>query len=223
MPISSKSPTAQQRLEQAFLWVRTHQETFWSVVGTVGAAVVLAVFLVQRREGQTEQAWNELANLQGQAMQNPGPQTLKGIDEWIGKYGRASAGPYGKFLKGDLLTRTSDYTNAVKVYAELAQTASPQDYRPLALAAQRTAEELSGRLPEALAIAQAFSEKYPDHFLAAQNYIAQARLSEATGNPGAASALYDRFIVLFPQSPWTALAKARLQAISPKPPASIAK
>ena len=50
-------------------------------------------------------------------------------------------------------------------------------------------------------------------------YMTQARLAEMAGNKAAAAAIYDRFVLLFPQSPWTALARARTQALSKSLPA----
>jgi hypothetical protein len=85
----------------------------------------------------------------------------------------------------------------------------------LALAGQSAAEEMAGRLPQATTAAQHFLDRYPDHFLAASMYISQARLAELSGNPSNATAIYDRFVILYPQSPWTAFARARLQFLSP--------
>jgi outer membrane protein assembly factor BamD (BamD/ComL family) len=86
--------------------------------------------------------------------------------------------------------------------------------RPLALSAQQSAEEMAGHLPQARQLAKNFTELYPDHFMAAGTYFAQARLAEAMNDTAAASAAYDRFLVLFPQSPWAPAAKSRQQALA---------
>jgi outer membrane protein assembly factor BamD (BamD/ComL family) len=103
----------------------------------------------------------------------------------------------------------------------LADTASKKDMRPLALSAQASAEEMAGRLPQAQAAVQRFLKDYADHFLAAQNYLAQARLAEMTNDRAAATAAYDRFVGLYPQHPSVPMARARLQALggssAPKP------
>ncbi|HVO33721.1 MAG TPA: hypothetical protein VMU17_07380, partial [Elusimicrobiota bacterium] len=139
---------------------------------------------------------------------------------WSSQFAGTNATVFSKFLKADLLYRTSDYATAAQVYGDLAQTAQPDDLRPLALSAQSSAEEMAGHLDQALKLNQAFTDHYPDHFLAASAYLAQARIDELTGNAAAASAIYDRFAILYPKSPWADLANARLHALSGTPAAA---
>ena len=98
--------------------------------------------------------------------------------------------------------------------------------RPLALSAQIASEEMAGHYAQAQALAKTFLDLYPDHFLAAPTYMTQARLEELSGNRAAAVAIYERFVLLFPQSPWTALARSRMQTLgagsSPQLPAPTA-
>jgi outer membrane protein assembly factor BamD (BamD/ComL family) len=118
-------------------------------------------------------------------------------------------------MKADLLYRTSDYVQAAALYGDLAQTGRPDLLKPLALSAEVSAEEMAGHVPQAQALAQSFLDKYPDHYLTGPMYLSQARLAEMAGNTAAAAAIYDRFVVLYPQSPWAALARSRTQ-IPPK-------
>jgi outer membrane protein assembly factor BamD (BamD/ComL family) len=171
--------------------------------------------VIHHREEQNEEAWYQLGALQGQLIQGQQyPTIAKGLDDWQKRYQGTSASAYAQFMKGDLLYKTSDYVSASQVYGTLAQTASIKDMRPLALSAQQSAEEMAGHLPQARQLAKNFTELYPDHFMAAGTYFAQARLAEAMNDTAAASAAYDRFLVLFPQSPWAPAAKSRQQALA---------
>ena len=77
---------------------------------------------------------------------------------------------------------------------------------------------MAGHFQEALGIIQTFIDRYPDHYLLAPSYMSQGRLLELSGNAPAAAALYQRFILLFPQTPWTELARSRSQVLSKNSP-----
>ncbi|MFA5974667.1 MAG: tetratricopeptide repeat protein [Elusimicrobiota bacterium] len=211
----------QNRFKQGLLWIETHREQFWAAVGLTLLIIVFVYFAVRHQKVQNEDAWNQLGLIHGHLVQGHFDTTRKSLQEWENRFGNSSAASYSKFLKANLLDKTSDYVTASQIYGELAQTAQPMELRPLALSAQTTLEEKSGNNPQALAMAQRFIERYPDHFLTAPMYMTQARLNELTGNTSAAAAIYDRFVILYPQSPWTALARTRIQALSGlKTPAS---
>jgi tetratricopeptide (TPR) repeat protein len=215
MALTNHPSKFEQKLQEAAVWIRGHQEQFWSIAGTVVLLSLLIFFIIHHREEQNEEAWYQLGALQGQLIQGQQyPTIAKGLDDWQRRYEGTSARSYAQFMKGDLLYKTSDYISASQVYGALAQTASIKDMRPLALSAQQSAEEMAGHLPQARQLAKNFTELYPDHFMAASAYFAQARLAEAMNDIAAASAAYDRFLVLYPQSPWVAAAKSRQQALA---------
>jgi len=205
-------------LQQAVTWIVTHQERFWAVTGLTAFAIAFGFFIVHHHQLENEAAWNQLGTIQGELMQNRADAAGKDMQQWEQRFQTSGAVSYAKFLKADLLYRTSDYTQAATVYGDLAQTARPVDIQPLALAAQSSAEEMAGHYPQALALAQTFTDKYPDHFLTAPMYMSQARLLELLGHAAEAAAIYDRFVILYPQSPWTPLARAREQALTGKAP-----
>jgi outer membrane protein assembly factor BamD (BamD/ComL family) len=200
-------------LEEAVKWIRENQERFWAVFGSALLALLFIGLLIHHRQTESEEAWMALGTLQGQLMQQKYADVRKGLDDWQARYSGSDAASYAKFMQADLLYRTTDYAQASQVYGDIAQTGAPDVIRPLALSAQIDCEEMAGHIPQAQALAQTFLDRYPDHFLAAPRYMSQARLSELAGNSAAAAAIYERFVLLFPQSPWTALAHARLQAL----------
>lgn len=209
-------------LQDGVEWVRTHQEQFWATSGTALAATLMTFFMIHRHQLQNDEAWSQLGTAQGQLLQNRYEEASKSLKDWTVHYANTSAETYAGFLRADLLYRTSDYASAARVYGNLAQNGRPPDARPLALAAEAAAEEMAGRIPQAQALAQQFMDHYPDHFLAASVSLAQARLAELARSSGDASSLYDRFIMLYPQSPWVPVARARLRVLSnpsrpPKP------
>ncbi len=204
-------------VREAAAWIRTHQERFWSITGTVIATAVIIGFMINRRTQLNDQAWTQLGAAQGLLMQNQYEQANKALSEWSNRYKGSSANTYADFMRADLLYGTSNYAGAADVYGQLATTGRPDEVRPLAMSAQAAAQEMAGQLPQAEATAKQFIDKYPDHFLTASMYLTQARLAEMSGNAPGASAIYDRFVILYPQSPWTAFVRFRLQRLSPSP------
>ncbi len=206
----------EKKIEEGVLWIRQNQERFWAITGTAFLMVLFAILFIRHKEKESDDAWFQLGTIQSQLTQNNLQDAAKGLDTWNSRFAGTSAASYAKFLKGDLAYRTSDYVQATQIYAELAQSGRPDVIRPLALSAQVASEEMSGHLPEAQSLAQSFLDKYPDHFLAASIYMTQARLAEIKGDTAAAAAIYERVALLFPQSPWTAFAKAKSQTLLKK-------
>ena len=207
-----------KHLQDALQWIRENQERFWAITGGVLLSCLLIGLIVRHRQTESDEAWSQLGTIQGQLMQGKFDDARKGLEGWQPRFQSSDAATYAKFMKADLLYRTTDYVQASQVYGELAQSGSPDSVKPLALSAQIDCEEMAGHYPQAQALAQTFLDRYPDHFLAATRYMSQARLAELSGNAPAAVAVYERFILLFPQSPWTALAHARLQALGKSSP-----
>jgi tetratricopeptide (TPR) repeat protein len=203
----------EKQLEVAAKWIHANQEKFWAITGGSFLFILLIVLMVHHRETENNEAWFQLGGIQGQLMQGKLEDVRKSLDTWNDRFRATDAATYGKFMQADLLYRTSDYVQASQIYADLAQSGHPDIVRPLALSAEALSEEMAGHIPQALTLGQAFLDRYPDHFLSGPRYIAQARLLELTGDAAGAAAIYDRFILLFPQSPWTALAKIRSQGL----------
>jgi len=216
----SFSSELEQGVLQAVQWIRSHQEQALAFTGLAVLAVALVIFMVRHKQAENEDAWNQLGSIQGQVMQNQTDAARKGLETWEQHFQNTHAETYARFLKADLQYRTSDYAAAGQTYADLAVTGNPADVKPLALSAESSSEEMVGRYPQAEATAKKFTDEYPDHFLAASMYLAQARLLELMGNPAAASTIYGRFAILYPQSPWTAFARARTQSLTGAAPLS---
>lgn len=203
-------------LQEAVEWIRGHKEQSLSVTGGLFLLTLLIAMVIHHRETDANEAWFELGGIQGQLMQGKLDAANKALETWESHFNGTEAATYAKFMKADLLYRTSDYVQAAQAYGELAQTGRPDLVRPLALSAEASSEEMAGHVPQALALAQTFLDRYPDHYLAGPQYMSQARLLELSGNPAGAAAVYDRFVLLFPQSPWTAFARVRSQNLSKK-------
>jgi len=218
---TTNAPSLEKRVENALLWIRAHQERFWTVTGVVVLTVLFGVFAMQQHERQQDEAWTQLGAVQSSIIQNQFDAAKKSLADWNTRYGTTSVKTYADFLKADLLYKTSDYATAAQMYAQLSITGRPAVVQPLALSAQISAEEMAGKIADARATAQRFIDKYPDHFFAASAYLSQARLAELSGDKPAAAAIYERFVILYPQSPWTASIKTRLQ-MSPAPASPLA-
>jgi len=204
----------EKHLEKAVGWIRGHQEQFWATTGTTFLAILFIGLLIHHRETESDEAWFQLAGIQSQLSQGKLDQVRSGLANWETRFQGSDASAYAKFMKADLLYKTTDYVGASQLYGEVAQSGRPDVLRPLALSAQVACEEMAGHVPQAQALAQKFLDLYPDHFAAGPMYLTQARLAEMAGNPAAAAAIYDRFGLLFPQSPWTSFARSRSQTFA---------
>ena len=200
-------------IAEAAQWIREHQERFWAITGTALISVLFISLVIHHRQTENDEAWFQLGSIQGQLMQGKFAEARSALSNWEPRFQGSDAGSYAKFMKADLFYKTTDYAQASQLYGELAQTGRPDSVRPLALSAEVTSEEMAGHIQQGQALAQTFLERYPDHYLAGPMYMTQARLAEMTSNAAAAAAIYDRFVLLFTQSPWTALARARSQAL----------
>jgi len=200
-------------LTQSIQWIKQNQERFWAITGALLLSILFMGLVIHHRQTENEEAWLQLGSIQGQLMQGKFAETRAGLETWKTRFQGTDAGTYADFMKADLLYRTSDYVQASQVYGTIYNSGRPDVVRPLALSAQASSEEMAGHLSQAQSLIQTFLEKYPDHFLAGSNYMSQARLAELSGNPAAAVAVYERFVLLYPQSPWTALARSRSQLL----------
>ncbi len=201
-------------LNQAVKWIHEHQERFWAISGGILLSLLFIGLIIHHRQTESDEAWSQLGAIQGQLMQEKFEDARKGLENWQARFQSSDASTYAKFMKADLLYRTSDYVQASQVYGDIVQTGTPNAIKPLALSAQAACEEMAGHIAQAQTLIQTFLDRYPDHFLSGPRYISQGRLAELSGNPAAAVAIYERFILLFPQSPWTTLARTRMQALS---------
>jgi len=214
------TPSLQVRIEKylefSVLWITQNQERFWAIIGVIVVTVVVGGFMVKHRADFNEEAWNQLGTVQGHQMQGKTEETLKSLNEWETRFSNTSAASYAQFMKADLLMRTTDYVGAATLYATLSTTARPQSLQPLSLAAQVSAEEMAGQIPQARVTAQVFMDRYPDHFMASTVLFNQARLAERAGDTAAAALIYDRFALLYPQNPWADLLSSRQNALKAK-------
>src|SRR5258708_892088 len=142
---SKNASLAEQKLKDYVQWIRTHQEQFWAITGTVLGGGLLIVFMLHRREAENDEAWTQLGTAQGYVMQGDATNAKKALDQWEGRFKGTTATSYAKFLREDLLYHTSDYVSAAQIYGDLAQNGQPKEVRPLALSAQSSAEAMAGR------------------------------------------------------------------------------
>ncbi len=219
-PLTNDVSRFEKGLTNTVLWIRTHQERFWSITGTAAIVILFLAFVIHHRDTENDEAWTQLGIVQSHLMQNQWDMAQKSLDQWTTRFSGTQAATYAKFMKADLLYKTSDYATATQVYGDLSMTAKPMELRPLALSGKIASEEMSGHPDTAKTDAQDFLTRYPDHYLAGSMYMTQARLTEKTGDVAAAVALYDRFALLYPQSPFTSIAQKRREVLSGIAPAS---
>jgi tetratricopeptide (TPR) repeat protein len=204
-------------VRETIAWIRDHREQFWTAIGIVIFAVAGVLFFIQKQKTQSDAAWMSLAQSQGLLMQGKPDDALKAVDEWLATNNGSDAASYGKFIRAEALQKSGKTVDSIAVYTDLASSASPKDMRPLALSGLASSAESAGDFALARSTSQEFLSKYPDHFLAGSMYLVQARSNESLGDKAAAASLYERFNILYPQSPYTEAVKLKQQALGGAP------
>src|ERR1700679_696236 len=104
---TTNASSFEKRVEDGLLWIRAHQERFWTVTGVAVLAVLFGVFAVQQHDHQLDEAWTQLGAVQSALLQNQLDAAKKSLADWQGRYGNSGANTYANFLKADLLSKTS--------------------------------------------------------------------------------------------------------------------
>src|SRR5258708_25469553 len=121
----------EKHLEVGVRWIRVHHERFWAITGTVLLSLLFCALLIHHQQTESDDAWSQLGGIQSKLTQGRLEEAHKGLDSWEPRFQGSDAATYAKFLKGDLLYRTSDYVQASHVYGDIVQTGRPELTKPL--------------------------------------------------------------------------------------------
>jgi len=202
-------------LNQSLTWVKTHQETALAVaITTLGGGGLLVYFAVHTKTLE-QQAWTDVLNAQGLAAQGKAPEALNQLDQVSQRFGRLKASSHAQLLKAEILVRQKKWGEAAAIYERLAAQTQVKEIRPFALLGLANSQIAQANYAGASASYQRLLSDFPDHFLSPKAYQNLAAIQEMTGQLDQARQTYQRLQTLYPNSPWAALAGARLIQISP--------
>src|SRR5882724_11518335 len=93
----TQSSKVERVLVEYVQWIRTHQEQFWAISGTVAGAALIVAFMINRHKTESNEAWTQLGIAQGYLMQGQADATAKALDQWFTRYQGTNATNYAKF------------------------------------------------------------------------------------------------------------------------------
>lgn len=199
--------TGPSRYDLALHWIKKNRETFIGSLVILVAAIIFAVYFFTHYRGMRDTAWKTLFMAQQIGYGGNIAQAQQQLETIEKSYGSTSAAPYATLTKGDILYAQEKFKEAE---AEYAKVLTNRDLGPFAAYNVGKAREAAGDLAGAQVQYSDFLAKYPDHFIAPEAHASLARLQELAGTPELARATYEKISLLYPETTWAMLAKARI-------------
>lgn len=198
--------TGPSRYDLALIWIKKNRETFIGSLVIAVAAAIFAVYFFTHYRGMRETAWKTLFMAQQIGYGGNIAQAQQQLDTIEKSYGSTTAAPYATLTKGDILYAQEKFKEAE---AEYAKVINNRELGPFAAYNVGKCKEAAGDLAGAQVQYSDFLAKYPDHFVAPEAHVSLARLQEMTGAADLAKATYEKIALLYPETTWAMLARAR--------------
>ncbi|MFH1726708.1 MAG: tetratricopeptide repeat protein [Elusimicrobiota bacterium] len=196
-------------VEKAALWLRYHPQTvLWGGIGTLAAAVIIAVS-ANRHISVREECWSKLAAAQTYAYSGQIDEAIGQAKSLAEEQPSSAAAGFGILLTGDLLYQQEKFKEAADAYARVLDAQRHEALVPLATAGRGLSQESLGDYRAAADTAQGFLDSFQDHFLAPQVHASLARCLSGLGEAEKAKATYERMEFLYPDTYWAQWAKDR--------------
>ena len=207
--IHSGTPEARGKMDLAMEWIKNHRETVIGSLVISGAAVIFGVWVAVHYSGLREAAWKSLFIAQQTGYSGNYAEATKQLDSIGTSYRKTSAWGFAALTKGDLLFRQNKFKEAADEYAKVAAN-GPKNLIPFASYSLGKAKEATADLSGAQKQYQDFLTAHPEHFLAPDAHFSLASIYELSNNQAEAKAAYEKIALLYPDTSWSAAAKAKL-------------
>ncbi len=206
--IASGNTEAPQKTDKALNWIKNNRETFIGSAVILLAAVIFAVYFFMHYRALRDTAWKNLFMAQQIGFSGNIAQAEEQLAAVETSYGNTSAAPYATLTKGDFFFAQNKFKEAEAEYAKLA--AKGGDLSPFAVYSLGKCKEAQRDLAGAQAQYSDFLSKTPEHFMAPEVHASLARVQELSGAKDLAKTTYEKIALLYPETSWAAIAKARL-------------
>jgi len=196
--------------EKVIAFIKAHRDY---VIGSLVSLIIVAVVgyaVAARMQSVRQTAWEKLFQAEQLAYADKVDDSFKVIAEIDKDFSGSDVWPYAQLLKGDTLFQQKKYADAAAAYENLIKRGKPALLQPFAYAGDVESLESAGNYSEAIAKAQTFLSKQPEHFLAPQIYLSMARSQELSGNAAGARESYEKVGLHYPNTYWAAMAAAKL-------------
>ena len=206
--IHSGKPQVQSKMDNIFTWIKSHRDAITGSLVILAAAAIFGIWVGLHRTGLREAAWKNLFIAQQTGGIGNFAEAEKQLDSIETNFGNTSAWGFAVLTKGDLLFRQDKFKEAEAEYSKIAEK-GPKNLLPFAFYNLGKAKEAAADLPGALSRYKDFLAAYPDHFLAPEVNYSLAGVYELSQNAAEAKAAYEKVILLYPDTYWATMAKAK--------------
>lgn len=196
----------------AYHWIKDNRQIAATVAVTVAAVVFLAYFAVSRHNMGVRRASEKFSSAQGMYSQGMTDRAGDIFAEVIAQYPRSEPASHARINLAGIKLAQGDYDGARELSRAVYTSGRPKTLRPFGLYLSVLALD-EKRDPSAIAEAELFVEKYPDHFLTPRVYEKLGMMYEKSARIDDARRTYERMAVLYPSSTWAARAGARISDV----------
>lgn len=209
---SGKPDTAPAKADLGLAWIKKNRETFIGSAVILLAAIIFSVYFLIHYRGLRDTAWKNLFMAQQVGYGGNMPQAQEQLAAIEASYGSTSAAPYATLTKGDMLFSQNKFKEAGAEYAKLLNS---KELAPFAVYSAGKCKEAEGDLAGAVVLYSDFILKNPEHFIAPEVHASLARSQELSGSADLARTTYEKIVLLYPDTSWSAQAKAKLTPPAP--------
>lgn len=219
--IHSGTPEVPGKMHTLLAWIKDHRDTVVGSLIILAAAAIFGIWVAVHHAGLREAAWKNLFIAQQTGYSGNFAEAARQLDSIETNFARTSAWGYAVLTQGDLLFRQDKFKEAADEYSKIAAK-GPKNLMPFALYNLGKAKEAAADLAGAQSQYTSFLSAYPDHFLAPEVHYSLASVYELSKNADEAKAAYDKIVLLYPETSWAMMAKAKTtpEQKGPKPQAA---
>ena len=206
--IHSGNPQAPGKMDNILTWTKKNRDTVMGSLVMLAAAAIFGIWVAVHHAGLREAAWKNLFIAQQTGYGGNFAEAAKQLDSIETNFSGTSAWGFAVLTQGDLLFRQNKFKEAADEYSKIVVKGS-KNLMPFALYNIGKAKEAAADLPGAQSQYTAFLSAYPDHFLAPEVHYSLASVYELSKNAAAAKEAYEKIMLLYPDTSWAAMAKAK--------------
>ncbi len=206
--IHSGTPQTPGKMHNFMTWLKNHRDNVIGSLVILAAAAIFGIWVVIHHAGLRETAWKTLFIAQQTGYNGNLSEAVKQLDSIETNFANTSARGFAVLTKGDILFQQNKFQEAEAEYSKIT-AAGPKNLLPFALYNLGKTKEAAADLPAALNQYKGFLTAYPDHFLAPEVHYSLASVYELSGNAAEAKAAYEKIALLYPETAWAMMAKAK--------------
>lgn len=212
---SKKKEEAAVKKNTVIDWIKENRETFWAGVGITAAVIAFIIFFAASYSKVQKNAWQSLFMAQQNAYAGKIDEAKKISSDIVKNYGRSSAVPFAIMLEGDLDFAGGKYEEAEASYRKAMKKAESGLMPVLYFNICKT-YEARRNWDEAVKNYETFLKKYPSHYSAPEVYMNMGACMFRGGKTEEAKAVFEKVLVLYPNTVWANQAK---NVLNPQPQA----